>query len=269
MGHRALALLLLAVGCSGSKDTTAPTPDMFDVGDDDDDNGADTADSGEGGTDAKLVAEVRFRAFVAVDSSLGMVVSPIFDGDPDYISAYIIDLYEKGWTDSDEESYCQVSIEIPEGTALADVYGTGFNWGVDIPAGAYGKSMGSDCLSKGFDAGQFTNGDPTADWAEFDWHMRFGGTLTADLIDWLTPDTTTGFDIAEYAAGDWWTDTAYFETDADNNFWYAYAMDAGHNVDLDTRLTTDFMVDATGAPMTAYFIFDQRVYWDLTATTTE
>jgi hypothetical protein len=257
---------LLAIGCSGKDETTTPV-----VGDDDDETTTeDTADSGgRPGPAPKLTAEVRFRAFVAFDGALGTVVNPTDDGE-DLLSVYLVQLYAEGWSDADETSYCTVYTELAGTPLSAAAPLEGFLWGIDIPAGLDGKVIFSDCLEKGFDAGQFVKGDPNVEWGAYDWQLRFGGELSADLADWLTPDPTTAdFDLQQYAAGGWSTETAGLETEAESNYWYAYGMDAAHEIDYDTRLQNVLMTNGNGQPVTAYFIFDQRVYWTLTPDTTE
>ena len=52
-------------------------------------------------------------------------------------------------------------------------------------------------------------------------------------------------------------------TDPDSNFWYGYAMDDYYNVDFDTSLTTDDMLDVNGDLTLGYYVFDQNVFWTL------
>ena len=173
-------------------------------------------------------------------------------------------------TDADETSYCEVDLDMSGLGLAAGVPQEGYLWGIDIPEGLDTKPIASDCLDAGFVPEQFTDGDPAVHWGVYDWKLRFGGTMSAELIDWLDGDTPTAdFDIAQFAAGAWSSETTGYETEDDSNYWYAYAMDADHNVDFDRRLSDFEMVNAsTNEPITAYYIFDQRVYWTLEAPTT-
>lgn len=262
---------LLAIGCSSGKDGgTDTTPSL---GDDDDTTEETAHTGGPPGPAPKLTAEVRFRAYVAWDATLGQVVHPTDDGE-DKISVYRIELFEEGWSSDDETSTCVVRVELAGSTLAPGAVLEGFSWGIDIPEGLDDKVVTSDCLEQGFDASQFAKKDPVVEWGVYDWQLRFGGVRTAALEDWLVdvfaPDSTTGgFDLEHYAAGGWSTETAGLEADVDDNFWYAYAMDAAHEIDFDTRLQTTSMTDGNGLPVTAYFIFDQTVYWGLTPDTTE
>jgi hypothetical protein len=258
----AMRLLLvtacLAAGCKSKSPDEAP-------GDDDDDDDTPTAITADTAPpEGKRVAEVRFRAFIAWDATLRRVVPPIIDGQEGaYISAYLIDLYEAGWSSSVEDSFCRVFTDLEGLGESTAALSEGYLWGLDIPEGD--KPMGSDCLDKGFDPDQFTNGDPVAEWAPAGWSVRLGGTLSDELVEWLT-DVGSAVDTTQYMAGDWSSTVEgqeFYTTDADNNYWYAYAMDAAHNVDFDTRLQDWEMAGGPGLVSTAYFVFDQRVYWNI------
>ena len=252
-------LALLVAGCSKE------SSDRDDSVEGDDDRNTRTGDTVEtGAPEPKRVAEVRFRALIAWDAGLRQVVAPIIDGSDNYISAYIIDLYEAGWSSSVESSFCQVAVRLEGLPGSPTAASEGFLWGIDVPEGD--KEALSDCASKGFDESQWTNGDVSAHWVAPDWRLRLGGTLSPDLIDWLTPDTPPDdFDIASYMAGDWSTETGGYATDADNNYWYAYAMDSEYNVDFDVRLLDHQVASGIGEVITAYYVWDQRVYWNLTS----
>ncbi len=209
----------------------------------------------------KIVNEVRFRAFVAWDPVLGEIVSPVIDGNADFISAYIITLYEDGWIASDESSFCEVVVNM-EGYGLSpNAKGEGFAWGVDLPSGP--KDGYEDCTQKGFDVTDFPDTWRVEQWAEYQWSLRFYSALSPDLEDWLTPATPTAdFDINQFTGGGWSSDDAGRDTDADSNYWYGYAMDDQHNVDFDTRLDARYsMLNPTGDMVLGYFVFDQNVYW--------
>lgn len=225
-----------------------------------------TADTGYYVYDPKLVEEVRFRAFIAWDAMSQQVVSPIIDGSDGYISSYRIDIYEAGWSDNNEDSFCKVSIDLEGYLESLDATAEGYVWGVDIPQGdlvAY-----ETCTDKGWAPEAFLDGSPLNDWGQYEYKLRLGGVLSGELVDWLTPDTPpTDFDIDEYVAGNWITD-AGLSTDEDSNFWYAYPMDLERNVDFDTRLKSYEMTDGTGALKTGYYVFDQRVYWSFDNSTT-
>ena len=241
-------------GCGPEETETEPPPfGQQPVVDDE------TADTGYYVYDPKLVDEVRFRAFIAWDAMSQQVVSPVIDGSDGYISSYRIDIYEEGWSDNNENSFCKVSIDLEGYLESLDALGEGYVWGIDIPQGdvvAY-----ETCTDKGWAPEAFLDGSPLNDWGQYEYKLRLGGVMSGELIDWLTPDTPpTDFDIDEYVAGNWTTD-AGLTTDEDSNFWYGYAMDMEYNVDFDTRLKSYEMTDGTGALKTGYYVFDQRVYW--------
>lgn len=248
------AMGAVLAGCGPEETETEPPPfGQQPVVDDE------TADTGYYVYDPKLVDEVRFRAFIAWDAMSQQVVSPVIDGSDGYISSYRIDIYEEGWSDNNENSFCKVSIDLEGYLESLDALGEGYVWGIDIPQGdvvAY-----ETCTDKGWAPEAFLDGSPLNDWGQYEYKLRLGGVMSGELIDWLTPDTPpTDFDIDEYVAGNWTTD-AGLSTDEDSNFWYGYAMDMEYNVDFDTRLKSYEMTDGTGALKTGYYVFDQRVYW--------
>ena len=173
----------------------------------------------------------------------------------------MITLYENNWNPNDESTFCEVVIDL-EGMELApDAKNEGFAWGVDIPSGP--KDGYEDCTDKGFDVEDFPQDWKIEDWANYGWNLRFYSGLSADLADWLTPDTpSTEFDINYYTGGSWSSDDAGRNTDADSNYWYGYAMDDLRNVDFDTRLDARYsMLDLNGDMVQGYYVFDQNVYW--------
>ncbi len=251
----ALALLLSPVGCKKSNDKDGTSTGSTVVPPTNKDSSVYRPPQ------LKIVNEVRFRAFVAWDPVLGEVVSPIIDGSDTFISAFIITLYEDGWIASDDSSFCEVVINL-EGTQLDPAAkGEGFAWGMNLPAGP--KEGYEDCTTKGFDVVDFPDTWKVEQWNEFQYTFRFYSALTPDLADWLTPATPTAdFDINQVTGGDWSSDDAGRETDADSNYWYGYAMDDLHNVDFDTRLDARYsMLNQTGDMVLGYYVFDQNVYW--------
>jgi len=211
----------------------------------------------------KLAAEVRFRAFLAWDDVLGEMVSPVIDGSTDFISAYIITLYEEGWSSDVDSTFCEVVINLEGYVEAPDANPSGFVWGIDIPEGD--KDAYTDCLDKGFHPDQFEGGNPLNGWGQCDWNIRMGDDVTADMADWLTPDTpTSDFSIDNYWGGEWWTDSCgLYVSDQGSNYFYGYEMDASHNVDFDTRKSKFTRINGTGGLGLGYYVFDQSVYWTL------
>lgn len=230
----------------------------------------DTATEETGGTPApppsKLVAEVRFRAFVAWDASLQQIVDPLIDGQTGNISGLVISLYEEGaYANGDEDGTCDVVVELAGATLSPSALSEGFVWGIDLPAGE--KSSFTDCLYKEFDLTNFVGGDPLATWGQPDWRFRLGGPLAQDTIDWLDDVDFSLFEErgADYfVAGEFTTATpppgASLDTDPSSNFWYGYAMDPAYNVDFDTYQSASEMT--VGSLLaTGYYVFDQSVFF--------
>lgn len=255
---RALApTLAFALAVSGCKKDDEPTGTTF--------NG--TIETHKDSTanqvpDLKLVHQVRYRAYVAWDPVLGEIVSPVIDGNSDYISAFITQLSIDGPPGDDTSVYCEVVFDLQGMTLAPNAKTEGFPWGLDIPAGA--KDGYENCTDRGFDVDAFADGWKIEDWAAYSYSLRFYAPLTPALEDWLTPDTPpTDFDINHYTGGDWWSDDANLSTDAESNYWYGYAMDGLHNVDFDTRLDQRYgMLDINGDMNLGYYVFDQTVFWN-------
>ncbi|MBX2803384.1 MAG: hypothetical protein KTR31_37230 [Myxococcales bacterium] len=259
-------VLLLSVACTGDKDTTE-TPDTDT--ETDTETVEDTVDTSDPGPDLKLATEVRFVGFIAWDAAKGVVRSPIIDGNDGFISAFVINLYEKGaFQSGDDSGRCRVSVNLEGYVQSGAALKNGWEWGLDIPEGPK-KGTFTDCIDQGFSAVQFTKGDPLQDWEPIDWALRMGGARTAELEDWLTPDDTKDFEIDWYKAGAWSTETGGFSTDDDNNFWYGYAMDDKGNVDFDTRPLEGDFLPSPGQLATGYYVFDQRVFWNIDPSTTK
>ena len=212
--------------------------------------------------DYRIPAEVRILGFIAWDTSLQEIVPPILEGQDGFLSGYEIRLYEDGI----DSPYCRVTIDLAGMTMSETAKGEGYAWGLDIPEGVKPGSF-ETCTNEGWDIEQFPEGYTPEELLTYDWHIRFYAPLSTELEDWLTPDNPSpDFDINHYTGGDWWSDTAPMSTDADSNYFYGWPMAAGGEVDrdntdpLDARYT---MVDQAGDMAQGYFVFDQRVYWNL------
>lgn len=198
--------------------------------------------------------EVHFTAFVAWDPALGEITSPVIDNNPNFVSAYTATLRQPDWVEGNDDAECEIVLILDTLPASVDAVAEGFVWGLDIPIALPGTE---DCTEKGFDI-------PIDPWFDYDWQLRLGGPLTADLEDWLVAnEPSTGFDIEHYIGADWWSDTAQFTADADDNYWYGFAMDGQHVVDFDTPLTRADMVAPGGDLQRGYYVFKQTTAWPL------
>lgn len=255
------SLLFLVVACRHDPTTpiVADTPS------------SETGDTGTTPPPApKIVAEARFRAFVAWDAAVQQVVDPRIDGAEGNISGYMIDLYVEGaYQAGDADGTCQIVLPLTGSLPSANAQTEGFVWGIDLPAGDK-PAFDRNCVEKGFDPTNFVGGDPAATWGAPDWRFRLGGPLAQGTIDWLS-DVQFELFVAQgvdaFAAGDWGTDAPPpgvdgLNADLDQNFWYAYAMDDLHNVDFSVHPS---LVDLTagGSLATGYYVFDQSAYFQI------
>lgn len=265
MYTRTLAALALLSGCTKTITVTKTVP------------APDTEATGDTGTTApapKIITEARFQAFIAWDAALQQIVAPKFDGDDGFISVYAIYLYETGaFAAGDDDGSCQIVIDLTGYTSSTEALLEGFGWGLDIPVGQK-EGFDRDCVSKGFDPSNFTDGDPwAATWMPPGWRLRLGGSLAPDTVTWLSDagffveDTAAGvtYDEAYFAAGDWSVEEppprTGLATDPVSNFWYGFELDAEGNV-TDTRIPLSEMIIG-GNLASGYYRFDQSVYFNI------
>jgi len=252
------AIALMGCNSESTEETSVVTDPFGDETETDE-----TGDTAVDGPQLKTVDEIRFRAFVAWDAVLNEVVSPIIDGDTNYVSSYRVDIYQAGWSNDDDNTHCKISLNI-SGTGLStDAKNEGWVWGIDISDTA-GNGSYETCIDKGWDPDQFEDDDPLEEWGNYEHGLRIGGDPTPTLELWLAENISDDdFDLQNYIGGSWTTSaTAGMSTDDENNFWYASPMDDEHNVDRDISLTRDQMVDQDGNLVTGYFVWDQTVYWN-------
>lgn len=249
----ALSLLLTVSACKKNDDTGEPRDFVPPPSE---------SDSGDSKPAPKIPTEMRFKAFIAWDAANQEIVAPIIDGVDNYRSALIFELFEDGI----QSDYCTVSIAIQGLTLSPDAKGEGYAWGVDIPSGR-ADEMQEDCSSQGWDLDEFYEGTRPEDWLEHAWSLRFYAPLSADLEDWLTPDTPTAdFDINEFTGGAVTTVSgAYTPSEQDSNYWYGWPMSLDREVDFDAeRLNAnENMLDVSGDMAQGYYVLDQNVYWIL------
>jgi hypothetical protein len=258
MNSRVLFVAALLVGCNGGGEADTVTVIPPDFGDDDDDT-ADTAS----GNDYLSADQIRFIGYIAWDSVLGEIINPTtIDGGEGNQSAYVIRIGTSDYDSQNPDTFCEVKINM-EGYVAVDDLGVDYVWGVDIPQSDAGTGPTSDCISRGWDPDDFEGESAIGQWANYDYHLRIGGTLSAELEEWLTPDDTSDFDINRYSAGTWWTDEAGLNGGDDDIYFYGYYMDEEGNVDTDIQLDRFDLLNDDLQLRTGYYLARMSVYWNI------